>query len=187
MFSFARVPLTNQGQRERDPSGHARASGLRWSQRDGTGSVETIPVRPLLPTGTGVASSSSVRLCHVPTTRRVRDTAVRARLLRRRMRGVTRHQRNRCCTLELRGFQGLGVSNRQDPTKNGFRRNGTASPSPRSTVQLVNRVRSFQPRLIFASDEAGGTPCELVISRSGTLTSTPTRVSTMYVCASSSR
>jgi len=64
---------------------------------------------------------------------------------------------------------------------------GTSSPSPRQTVRLVNRVRSFQPRLIFASDEAGGTPCELVISRSGTLTSTPARVSTMYVCASSSR
>ena len=32
-----------------------------------------------------------------------------------------------------------------------------------------------------------GTPCELVMSRSGTLTSTPSRVSTMYVCASSSK
>ena len=71
--------------------------------------------------------------------------------------------------------------------RKGSRRNGTSSPSPRPTVRLVNRVRSFQPRLIFASDEAGGTPCELVISRSGTLTSTPSRVSTMYVCASSSR
>jgi hypothetical protein len=33
----------------------------------------------------------------------------------------------------------------------------------------------------------GRTPCELVMSRSGTLTSIPARVSTMYVCASSSR
>src|SRR4029453_16780415 len=73
MFSFARVPLTNQGQRERDPSGYARASGLRWSQRDGTGSMDTIPVRPLLPTGTGVASSWSVRLCHLPTTASLRS------------------------------------------------------------------------------------------------------------------
>jgi hypothetical protein len=32
-----------------------------------------------------------------------------------------------------------------------------------------------------------GTPRELVISRSGTLTSAPERVSTMYVCASSSK
>jgi hypothetical protein len=32
-----------------------------------------------------------------------------------------------------------------------------------------------------------GTPRELVMSRSGTLTSAPERVSTMYVCASSSK
>jgi hypothetical protein len=32
-----------------------------------------------------------------------------------------------------------------------------------------------------------GTPRELVMSRRGTLTSTPERVSTMYVCASSSK
>jgi len=188
VFSFARVPLTNQGQRERDPSGYARASGLRWSQRDGTGSVETIPVRPLLPTGTGVASPSSVRLWPMHATGRMRDTAVRARLLRRRMMWSDASSKEPLSTpwnsVDFRGVASRAARIQQGK---GSRRNGTSSPSRGRRCSSSNRVRRFQPRLIFASDEAGGTPCELVMSRSGTLTSTPSRVSTMYVCASSSR
>src|SRR5215204_4594694 len=132
---FARVPLTNQGQRERDPSGYARASGLRWSQRDGTGSVETIPVRPLLPTGTGVASSRSVRLCHLSHDRSHDGTPPYERDSSTKDDRVTRHPKNRCVhPWKPWTSMGVNVQNRQDPTKKGFPGNGTSSPSPRPTV-----------------------------------------------------
>jgi hypothetical protein len=64
--------------------------------------------------------------------------------------------------------------------------------APVAGAQGGETVVAFRSLDIFDSASATigplrGTPRELVMSRSGTLTSTPSRVSTMYVCASSSK